>query len=178
MYNEKDCMTLAKISSNMPGAFIVYKNNEAEEIIFASEEIARIFECDSVDDFMRFTGGSFATIVYPEDIEEVESIIRKQIASTGGYDYITYRIITKNGNIKKIEDWGHFVRDEELGDLFYVYLHDMDIREKLTDISGQTSLPEPKAAMIDELTGLSNMRAFRLNAPNLIRELIKKGGRP
>ena len=44
MYNEKDCMTLEKVSSNMPGAFIVYKNNDAEEIIFASEEIARIFE--------------------------------------------------------------------------------------------------------------------------------------
>ena len=178
MYNENDCMTLEKISSYMPGAFIVYKNNETEEIIFASDEIARIFECDSVQDFMKFTGGSFATIVYPEDIEEVESIIRKQIASTGGYDYITYRIITKNGNIKKIEDWGHFVHDDELGDIFYVYLHDMDIREKLTDISGQTSLPEPKAATIDELTGLSNMRAFRLNAQNVIRDFIKKGGQP
>ena len=178
MYNSNDSMTLEKVSAFMPGAFIVYKNNEAEEIIFASDEIARIFECDSVEDFMRFTGGSFATIVYPEDIEEVESIIRKQIISTGGFDYVTYRIITKNGNIKKIEDWGHFVHDEELGDVFYVYLHDMDIRERLTDISGQTSLPEPKAATIDELTGLQNMRAFRLNAPNMIRDFIKRGGKP
>ena len=178
MYNENNCMTLEKISSFMPGALIVYKNNEAEEIVFASKEIARIFECDSVKDFMKFTGGSFATIVYPEDIEEVESIIRKQIASTGGLDYVTYRIITKNGNIKKIEDWGHFVHDEELGDLFYVYLHDMEIREKLTALSGQTSLPEPKAATIDELTGLLNMRAFRLQAPGLIRDFFKKGGFP
>ena len=178
MYNSNDSMTLEKVSAFMPGAFIVYKNNEAEEIIFASDEIARIFECDSVEDFMRFTGGSFATIVYPEDIEEVESIIRKQIISTGGFDYVTYRIITKNGNIKKIEDWGHFVHDEELGDVFYVYLHDMDIRERLTEISGQTSLPEPKAATIDELTGLQNMRAFRLNAPNMIRDFIKRGGKP
>lgn len=178
MYNEKDCMTLEKISANIPGAFIVYKNNEAEEIVYASHEIARIFECDSVSDFMKFTGGSFATIVYPEDIEEVETIIRKQIAATGGFDYVTYRIITKNGNIKKIEDWGHFVHDDELGDIFYVYLHDMNIRERLTDISGQTSLPEPKAATIDELTGLSNMRAFRLNAPNVIRDFFKRGGKP
>ncbi len=178
MFNENDCMTLAKISAFMPGAMIVYKNNDAEEIIFASDEIARIFECESVDDFMKFTGGSFATIVYPEDIEEVENIIRKQIASTGGYDYVTYRIITKNGNIKKIEDWGHFVHDPELGDIFYVYLHDMDIRERLTDLSGQTSLPEPKAAVIDELTGLANMRGFRLKAPNMIRDLFKRGGKP
>lgn len=178
MFNDNDCITLEKLSAFMPGAMIVYKNNEAEDIIFASDEIARIFECDSVNDFMKFTGGSFATIVYPEDIEEVEQIIRKQIASTGGFDYVTYRIITKNGNIKKIEDWGHFVHDEELGDIFYVYLHDMDIRENLTELSGQTSLPEPKAATIDELSGLSNMRGFRLNAPNVIRDFFKKGGKP
>ena len=178
MYNENDIMTLAKISANMPGAFIVYKDNAAEEIIFASDEIARFFECDSVSDFMRFTGGSFATIVYPEDIEEIEQIIKSQVKATSGFDYITYRIITKNGNIKKIEDWGHYVEDEELGPVYYVYLHDMEVRESLTDISGQASLPEPKAAMIDELTGLSNMRAFRLNAPLVIRDFLKRGGKP
>ena len=69
MFNDNDCITLEKLSAFMPGAMIVYKNNEAEDIIFASDEIARIFECDSVNDFMKFTGGSFATIVYPEDIE-------------------------------------------------------------------------------------------------------------
>ena len=138
MFNDNDSMTLQKISVNMPGALLVYKDNEAEEIIFASEEIANIFECENVQDFMKFTGGSFATIVYPEDIEEVESIIKSQIKIMKGYDYVTYRIITKNGNIKKIEDWGHLVHDEELGDIFYVYLHDMEIREKLTELSGQT----------------------------------------
>lgn len=178
MYNKNGNITLEKISAYIPGAVIVYKNNEAEEIIFASDEIARIFECESVDDFMKFTGGSFITIVYPEDIEEVEQIIRKQIAATEGYDYVTYRIITKNGNIKKIEDWGHLVHDDELGEIFFVYLHDMSLRENLTEISGQTSLPEPKAATIDELTGLANMKAFRLQAPVVIRDFFKKGGQP
>ncbi len=171
-------MTLDKISANMPGALLVYKANEEEEIIFVSDEIAKIFECDSVNDFMRFTGGSFITIVYPEDIEEVNSIIREQIKAYNGYDYVTYRIITKNGNIKKIEDWGHFVHDEELGDLYYVYLHDMEIREKLTELSGQTSLPEPRANTLDELTGLVNIKAFRQQAPNYIKDFIKKGGQP
>ena len=178
MFNENNCITLDKISVNMPGALLVYKANETEDIIFASEEIAKIFECSSVQDFIKFTGGSFITIVYPEDIDEVESIIKKQIQSSNGYDYVTYRIITKNGNIKKIEDWGHFVHDEELGDLFYVYLHDMDLRNNLTEISGQTSLPEPHANTIDELTGLVNMKAFRLQAPGKITDFFKRGGQP
>ena len=178
MYNHENFMTLGKISVNMPGALLVYKDNAEEEIIFASEEIARIFECDSIQDFIRFTGGSFATIVYPEDIEEVNEIIKSQIKASNGYDYVTYRIITKNGTIKKIEDWGKLVHDPELGNLFYVYLNDMDIREKLLKISGQAALPEPKANMTDNLTGLTNMKYFRQEAPNLIKDLLKKGGTP
>ena len=171
-------MTLEKISANMPGALLVYKANENEDIIFASEEIANIFECDSVQDFMKFTGGSFLTIVYPEDIEEVENIIKKQISSTNGYDYVTYRIITKNGDIKKIEDWGHLVHDEELGDVFYVYLHDMNLRENLINLSGQATLPEPAANIFDELTGLVNMKGFRQQAPEKIKDFFKRGGKP
>ncbi|MBQ7578502.1 MAG: GGDEF and EAL domain-containing protein [Synergistaceae bacterium] len=178
MFNHENFMTLEKISDNMPGALLVYKDNPDEEIIFASEEIARIFECDSPQDFMRFTGGSFATVVYPEDIEEVNEIIKSQIHASGGYDYVTYRIITKNGSIKKIEDWGKLVNDSEMGGLFYVYLHDMDIRDKLLKLSGQTSLPEPKANIIDTLTGLPNMKYFRQEAPNLIKKLVKQGGEP
>ena len=134
MYNKNDYITIEKLSLNMPGALLVYKANENEDIIFASEEIARIFECDSVADFIKFTGGSFATTVYPEDIEEVERIINAQIKVSGGYDYVTYRIITKSGKIKQIEDWGHLVHDEGFGDIFYVYLHDMEMREDLIKI--------------------------------------------
>ena len=177
MFNENDSITLAKLSEHMPGALIVYRANSSEDVIFASDEIAKIFECSSVQDFMRFTGGSFSSVVYPEDIEEVEQIIASQIKQTGGYDYITYRIITKNGRIKRVEDWGHFVHDEELGDLFYVYLHDMDLREQLTGISGQV-IPEPQEHTTDDLTGLSNSRHFKVRAPEVIGKFLKDGKTP
>ena len=177
MFNESNSMTLQKISANLPGTLLVYKADDTNEIIFVSDDISKIFECDSVEDFMRFTGGSFANIVYPEDIEEIDKMIKNQIQQSGGYDYITYRIITKNGRIKEVEDWGRFVHDKELGDLFYVYLHDMDLREKLLEISGQTA-PEPKEYNTDELTGLYNMKYFRLKAPELVKMFIEKGKTP
>ena len=177
MFNEKDCMTLQKISANLPGALLIYRDNESEEIIFASDEIARIFECDSTDDFMKFTGGSFATVVYPEDIEEVEQIIKTHVNNFVGYDYVTYRIITKNGNIKQVEDWGHKVNDDELGEIFYVYIHDMDLRGKLAEFSGQT-IPEPQEQTTDELTGLLNMKHFRLKAPEVMQEFIDSRQQP
>ena len=174
MFSENDSITLNKIAANMPGTLLVYRANPAEEIIFVSDDIVNIFECDSVQDFMRFTGGSFANIVYPEDVEEVSEIIKHQISATGGYDYVTYRIITKNGRIKRVEDWGHFVHDDELGDLYYVYLHDMNLREKLTGISGQV-IPEPQEHNTDDLTGLANMKYFKAKAPDVIAKFLKDG---
>ena len=177
MFRENDSITIEKLAANLPGTLLVYRANENEDIIFVSDDITNIFECDSVQDFMRFTGGSFANIVYPEDVEEISSIIKEQIAATGGYDYVTYRIITKNGRIKRVEDWGHFVHDDELGDLFYVYLHDMDLREQLTRISGQV-IPEPQEHNTDDLTGLANMRYFKSKAPELISKFIADGKTP
>ena len=177
MFNENGCMTLDKISENMPGALLVYKNNENEEIVFVSEEIVKIFECDSIEDFMKFTGGSFSTIVYPEDVEKVEDSIREQVTTTGGYDYIIYRIITKNGDIKTVEDWGHLVHDDNLGDLYYVYLHDMAISEKLGNDSETHDLID-HANTIDELTGLFNMTAFKRQAPKLIKDFLDVGKEP
>ncbi len=177
MYNENDSITIRKLAENMPGTLLVYRANETYDIIFVSDDISIIFECDSAQDFMRFTGGSFANVVYPEDIEEVDKIINDQIKHSKGYDYITYRIITKNGRIKEVEDWGRFVHDDELGDIFYVYLHDMDLREKLLEHSGQTA-PQPKEYDTDELTGLYNIKHFRLKAPEVIKRLIENGKTP
>ena len=187
MYNENNCITLEKISENTPGALLVYKANESEEILFVSEELVKIFECDSVDDFMKFTVGSFSTIVYPEDIEEIERKINEQVALTHGYDYITYRIITKNGNIKQIEDWGRKVRDKELGDLFYVYLNERALREALTGESSENtektssndSVAEDTAKdRFDDLTGLLTIKAFRKLASEFIKEYLEDGARP
>lgn len=177
MFNENNCITIEKLSANLPGTLLVYRANETEDILFVSDDIAKIFECDSVADFMRFTGGSFANTVYPEDVEEVNKIIHQQLQATGGYDYVTYRIITKNGRIKRIEDWGHFVVDEELGNLYYVYLHDMDLREKLTDISGQV-IPEPQEHNTDELTSLVNMKYFKAKAPEIISKFLNEKKNP
>lgn len=178
MFNDNNCMTLEKLSDNMPGALLVYKNNGNEDIVFVSDAIVKIFGCDSIDDFMKFTGGSFSTIVYPEDIEKIEESIKEQVVATGGFDYIIYRIITKSGDIKTIEDWGHLVHDDELGDLYYVYLHDMAISETFGDTAKVHDLIDPTVNAFDELTGLFNMASFRKRAPQLIRDLLEKGDSP
>ena len=109
----------------MPGGFLIYHADGNEEIIYANKALLRIFQCSTLKEFQEFTGNSFKGIVYSEDLKSVEQSIREQIASNQyNLDYVEYRIVRKDGNIRWIEDYGHFVRTESVGDIFYVFMSD------------------------------------------------------
>lgn len=44
---------------SMPGGVLIYKANEEEEILYANHATLTIFECDSFDEFMELSDGSF-----------------------------------------------------------------------------------------------------------------------
>jgi EAL domain-containing protein (putative c-di-GMP-specific phosphodiesterase class I) len=111
------------ILSMIPGGFFIYADNETEKILSINEMMLDIFECNSVDEFVELTKGSFAGIVHPDDYEEVRKSIYEQIStSDNNMDFVRYRIITKNGNIKHVRDYGHLVHGESDVDLFYVFV--------------------------------------------------------
>lgn len=115
---------LKKIMDEMPGGFFIYQAKDNEEIIYANKALLRIFGCDTMEEFRTLTGNSFKGIVHPDDWEEVEKSIWAQIeASHYDLDYVEYRIVRKDGEVRWIEDYGHFVRSG-LGDIFYVFAGD------------------------------------------------------
>lgn len=115
---------LKKIMDRMPGGFFIYRAEEEEEIIYANKEVLRIFGCSTMEEFQDLTGNSFKGIVHPEDLEGVEKSIKRQIeASQYDLDYVEYRIIRKDGEIRWIEDYGHFLHSD-VGDIFYVFMGD------------------------------------------------------
>ena len=52
------------------------------------------------------------------------SIRRQDCSSRYDLDYVEYRIRRKDGSIRWIEDYGHFVHSDTMGDIFYVFLGD------------------------------------------------------
>ncbi len=55
----------------------------------------------------------------------MEQSIREQIAASKyDLDYVEYRILRRDGSIRWIEDYGHFVHSETAGDFFYVFIGD------------------------------------------------------
>ena len=141
--------------SRMPVGFFIYEADYSnEKIIYANLAMLRLFECEDAAQFKELTGGSFRGIVFPDDYDRVQRDIKQQIDSNENkYDQVSYRIKTRSGQIKYIEDFGSYVIDPEKGPLFYVFVSD----------------PQD---YIDPVTGLVNRKVFFGNA----EKMLKKSG--
>lgn len=109
----------------MPGGFLIYYADEGEEIIYANKALLRLFKCSTMKEFREWTGNSFRGLVHPDDLDAVEESIEQQIAgSQNDLDYVEYRITRKDGEVRWVEDYGHFIRNESARDVFYVFVGD------------------------------------------------------
>ncbi len=111
-------------ADEMPGGFFIYRATGNEDILYANDAMVRIFGCDTMREFREWTGNSFRGIVHPDDLDAVEKSIAEQIQNSQyDLDYVEYRIICKDGGIRWVDDYGHFVENDE-GGIFYVFIGD------------------------------------------------------
>lgn len=123
--NMETAREMINFMDEMPGGFLIYYAERDERIIYANKALLRLFQCNSFQDFQELTGNSFRGIVHPEDLDRVEMSIWEQIAASQyDFDYVEYRIIRKDGTIGWVEDYGHFVKSDSAGGIFYVFIGD------------------------------------------------------
>ncbi len=147
----------------MPGGFFIYNADEKGEIVFADENVVALYECDDIADFREFTGNCFKGMVLEEDYSDALSDINKQtIFGQMRHDYVRYRIKTKNGNVRFIEDFGHLIHGEDGRSYYYVYIVDIDQNEYYN--TTKNSYAEEKVLELtkelDALTGMWNQAHF------------------
>lgn len=123
-YRKSCALQLKSFADEMPGGFFIYRATGGEELLYANDAMLRLFCCDTMEEFREWTGNSFRGIVHPEDLDMVESSIVEQIRdSRYDLDYVEYRIIRRDGEVRWVDDYGHFV-DTEDGGIFYVFIGD------------------------------------------------------
>ena len=111
------------ILSMMPGGFFIYNRDDNESLLTVNETLLAIYECKTLDEFMRLTGGSFRGMVHPEDYDRIEESIEQQVKENdASMDFVKYRIITKNGKLKNVRDYGRLIEREDNVALYYVFL--------------------------------------------------------
>lgn len=114
-----------------PGGMFRYKTEDEGIIDHVSSGLICLLGCDDEAQFRALTGGTFKGIVHPDDWERVKSSIEEQV-SCGDSDYVRYRIVRADGEVRWVDDWGHLAEDADGTRWFYVTLMDATdrVREK------------------------------------------------
>ncbi len=114
------------LMSGIPGGFFIYHADGDEEVIYVNNEVLYLYKCETVEQFRELTGNSFRGMVHPDDLSEVEQSIEEQIVkSQRNLDYVEYRIVCRDGEVRWVEDFGHYVRSDVYGGVFYVFISDV-----------------------------------------------------
>lgn len=114
---------LKDISENLPGSFIIYKADQTTyEILFANREFLNLTKCDSMEELLRYTHGSFCNLIQENERELVKEEVWKQINSGNTNDYVQFHLIQQDGATIQVLDHGRIVENERYGKVFYVLL--------------------------------------------------------
>ncbi len=150
--SEQALQVIEQIGEDMPGGFFIYKATGNEELLYANKAVFKIFGCETLEEFKELTGYTFKGMLYPDDYEKVSVSIVDQIEkSQGNLDYVEYRIIRKDGKIRWLDDYGHYVNSDVYGGLFYVFIS--DITEKRVQMEADKAV---YTAVIDALSRAYN----------------------
>ncbi len=128
-------LSVKDITSGIPGAFLIYKADSSEEILFANDELVHLLGYENFEEFCDHTHANFRNLIPPEELDRVETSIweqvRKQKLDSGGNrihydDYVEYNILMKNAETFPVADFGRMVHSDMYGDLFFVFLRKKD----------------------------------------------------
>ncbi len=112
----------------IPGGFFVYKEDEKRELLFANHQVLKIYGCKNLEEFKELTGYTFQGMVHPDDFDNIQEDIDRQVARKDNHhamDHVIYRIIQKDGTVRWVDDYGHLSITEDFGAVFYVFINDI-----------------------------------------------------
>lgn len=142
--------TLLAVGDTLPGGFFVYRNDESQEIFYVNRAALRIFGCADMEQFRELTGGTFRGLVHPDDYENIQDSIDRQIAdeSNDNLDFVEYRIIRRDGEIRWVDDYGHLSHLEGYGSVYYVFISDVTdkLRAEQERFKAELELAQEKRA--------------------------------
>lgn len=151
------------IPGRLPGGVFIYNAKDDERILYVEDNVIKLFGCETVEEFREHTGNSFKGMVHPDDLEAVEESIQQQtMYGEKRHDYVRYRIITKQGETRYVEDFGHLMHGDNGRSYFYVFIIDLDKDEYFNREHNGSSNAELLSVRneLDPLTGLFNMGQF------------------
>ena len=135
---------MEQLADQMPGGFFIYRADERQEILYANDVTLDIFQCDTLEEFLQLTGGTFKGVVYPDDYDAIDASITEQVTGDKRQlDHVEYRIKRKDGQIRWVDDYGRLAHTEDRGDIYYVLIRDItELHEARKEIARRAEVIE------------------------------------
>ena len=142
--NDQTLGVIKELGAHMPGGFFIYQAQEPERLLYVNKPVIDLYGCEDLEDFKKLTGFTFRGLVHPADFDSVSASISEQIRTSDEHiDNAVYRIIRKDGEVRWVEDYGHYVKTDQYGGVFTVFVS--DITEKKEEID--SSIADRQAAL-------------------------------
>ena len=173
---EQTLPIIEQLAELMPGGFFIYRADDKEELLFANSAMAELMGCGSKEELRELTGNSFRGLVHPDDLDEVEKSISAQIsANHSKLDYVEYRVVRKDGTVRYVDDYGHFVHTGEYGDIYIVFINDVTEKRKARELEQRQKLNEMRSDFLfnishDIRTPMNAVMGFTALAKSHINE--------
>ena len=138
--NDQAVFMIRELGGHMPGGFFIYKAEEPGELLYANKPVFDIYGCDDLEDFKKLTGYTFRGMVHPEDYSSISASVAEQIdASDDNMDYVEYRIIRKDGAVRRVDDYGHYLETDAYGGVYTVFISDITEKHEriMSELEGQ-----------------------------------------
>ena len=137
--NEQTLSVINELGSHMPGGFFIYRAEQPEELLYANKPVFDIYGCRDLEEFKQLTGYTFRGMVHPEDYERISASIDEQISANEDHmDYAEYRIIRKDGSIRWVDDFGHYLETEAYGGIYNVFISDITAKREQLEADKET----------------------------------------
>ncbi len=116
-----------ELLKSLPGSGIICHADD-NRILYANDDFVRLFECENLEDFNRFSLGLFRNLIHPGDYERVmkERCERFVGKSDGDQIRLHFRIVTKSGKARNVVAQARLRHHEMFGDLHFVTCMDLD----------------------------------------------------
>lgn len=114
-----------KTENLLPGAFFSFSSDMEGEISIFNDELLKLFECDSDEEFKNFCGDCFKSMIFPDDLKNVSDYFEKNILNPktktkkNKIFALDFRILSKKGNIKNVRDYVRLVDSKNSEKIFY-----------------------------------------------------------
>lgn len=118
---------LNDISMNLPGAFIIYRADPADdELLYANCEMLRLTGCNDMPAFFDYTKRSFRNLVAPAEQDPVQTSVWAQVnADCADINaYVRFSLVRHDGSQVQVLAHGRIVEHSSYGRLFYVLFED------------------------------------------------------